>query len=76
MITSCCILISFEIHSQETENLQNECTDNETEEAPCIRKFKRFDNYENSVIIDPIEREPALTHPSSHESSFYEQMTR
>lgn len=76
LITSCCILMSFEIFSEEVENLQNECIEEDTEEVPCIRRFKRIDNYENSVIVDPIEREPQLNYPGAHESSFYEQMTR
>jgi len=62
--------------AQNSENLEVECSDNQAEDESCIRRFKRFDNYENSVIVDPIERESLNMRPSSKESSFYEQMTR
>lgn len=48
----------------------------ECEEEVRSVNFKCPPTYEDSVVVDPIEREPTVMRPSSHESSFYEQMTR
>ncbi|HRD56252.1 MAG TPA: hypothetical protein PLC42_07650 [Parachlamydiaceae bacterium] len=47
----------------------------EAEEEECV-KFKRLPVYENSLVRDPIEKEPINRRPNSYESSFYEQLTR
>jgi hypothetical protein len=62
------LLTSFEMRA-------DECCEPAPEEECCIH-FRYPPVYENSRIIVPIEREPPVSHPSSHESSFFEQMTR
>lgn len=53
--------------------VQDECS--EQEEEVCIR-YRMPPSFENSVVRDPIEREPIQQRPGNYESSFYEQMTR
>lgn len=79
MITCGFMLSCFEVSAEDVQNLQNECAEDEDvdEDGECRPiKFRRLPSYENSVIVDPIERDFPITRPSSHESSFYEQMTR
>lgn len=77
MITCSFMLIGFQLSAEETEELQSECAETEAEDEECRPiKFRRLPSYENSVIVDPIERDFPISRPSSHESSFYEQMTR
>lgn len=56
----------------DTQQIESE----EENECQCPFKFRKLNTYENSVIRVPIEREPVYSYPGSHESSFYEQMTR
>ena len=75
-VTSCLILTNNGIYGQDTYDCEpveeNLC---ENEEPRAVR-FRRIQNYENSLIINPVERQPLNSHPSAHESSFYEMMTR
>ena len=73
------MLTGFEICADEVLEQPNDCSETEfvDEDEECRPiKFRRLPSYENSVIVDPIERDFPITRPSSHESSFYEQMTR
>ncbi len=55
--------------------------DEQSGSEECVKeervvKFKCPPSYENSRVYDPIERDPVVMRPSTHESSFYEEMTR
>lgn len=65
------LLLPCLVIATDGQNCSEECIG---EERPV--KFRCPPSYKNSVVYDPIEREPIVMRPSSHESSFYEQMTR
>lgn len=64
-------MTSFELRA---EDCAEECVVVEEVDTACVIKFKK-NNYENSTIVNPIEIDFPVKHPSSHESSFYEFMT-
>lgn len=80
LITTGFLLIgenTFAQNAEDPADVQNECTESEEDKEECRPfKFRRPPSYENSVIVDPIERDQPVLHPSSRESSFYEMMTR
>lgn len=75
-VSSCLVLSNSGIYAQDAADCQpveeNLCEN----EEPRVVRFRRIQNYENSYIINPVERQPVNSHPSAHESSFYEMMTR
>lgn len=75
-VTSCLIFTNIEIKAQDAAQCDSVEEDFCENEEPRAVRFRRIQNYENSYIVNPIERQPVNSRPSAHESSFYEMMTR
>jgi hypothetical protein len=77
IVISQIVLTSFEISGEDVECVSSEYSDCQSEDGENLKtKYRSLPIYENSYIRDPIEKEPVNSHPSAHESSFYEQLTR
>ncbi len=75
-VTSCLCLTNYGINAQDVvvcDPVEENLCENE---EPRTVRFRCIPNYENSYIVNPIERQPINSRPSAHESSFYEMMTR